>query len=151
MLSKLLRLSEGRMAKRLRGVADYVASLSDDIAELTDAGLKARTDEFRRRHADGETLEGLMPEAFAVAREAAWRVLELRPFDVQVMGVPTARPGSSRRRRRAQCDGYRGGQHGDPQPADRDGGQCVGLCWESTVLAARRRRCRISVVPMAAT
>ncbi|BCO37285.1 preprotein translocase subunit SecA [Mycobacterium heckeshornense] len=87
MLSKLLRLGEGRMVKRLAKVADYVDTLSDDVAELTDAELRAKTDEFKKRHADGESLDDLLPEAFAVAREAAWRVLDQRPFHVQVMGA----------------------------------------------------------------
>jgi len=86
-LSKLLRLGEGRMVKRLARVADYVGTLSDDVAKLTDAELRAKTDEFKKRHADGESLDDLLPEAFAVAREAAWRVLDQRPFDVQVMGA----------------------------------------------------------------
>ncbi|WAC90495.1 preprotein translocase subunit SecA [Mycobacterium sp. Aquia_213] len=87
MLSKLLRLGEGRMVKRLRKVADYVNTLSDDVEKLTDAELRAKTDEFRKRLDDGEDLDDLLPEAFAVAREAAWRVLDQRPFDVQVMGA----------------------------------------------------------------
>ncbi|MDI3314841.1 MAG: preprotein translocase subunit SecA [Mycobacterium sp.] len=87
MLSKLLRLGEGRMVKRLAKVADYVETLSDDVAKLTDAELRAKTDEFKKRHADGESLDDLLPEAFAVAREAAWRVLDQRPFHVQVMGA----------------------------------------------------------------
>ena len=86
MLSKLLRLGEGRMVKRLKGVADYVNTLSDDIEKLSDAELRAKTDEFKKRVADGADLDDLLPEAFAVAREAAWRVLDQRPFDVQVMG-----------------------------------------------------------------
>ncbi|MGO8966222.1 preprotein translocase subunit SecA [Mycobacterium sp.] len=87
MLSKLLRLGEGRIVNRLKRVADYVNSLSADIAKLTDAELQAKTAEFKKRHADGESLDDLLPEAFAVAREAAWRVLDQRPFDVQVMGA----------------------------------------------------------------
>ncbi|WP_118914405.1 preprotein translocase subunit SecA [Mycobacterium shigaense] len=86
MLSKLLRLGEGRMVKRLKRVADYVNTLSDDLEKLSDAELRAKTDEFRTRLEEGETLDDLLPEAFAVAREAAWRVLDQRPFDVQVMG-----------------------------------------------------------------
>ncbi|MEO3756695.1 preprotein translocase subunit SecA [Mycobacterium sp. B14F4] len=86
MLDKLLRLGEGRMVKRLKGVADYVDSLADDTEKLTDAELRAKTDEFRKRHADGETLDDLLPEAFAVAREASWRVRDQRHFHVQVMG-----------------------------------------------------------------
>ncbi len=87
MLSKLLRLGEGRIVNRLKRVADFVNSLSADIAKLTDAELQAKTAEFKKRHADGESLDDLLPEAFAVAREAAWRVLDQRPFDVQVMGA----------------------------------------------------------------
>lgn len=87
MLSKLLRIGEGRMVKRLKGVADYVNTLSDDMEKLSDAELRAKTDEFRARLAAGdEDLDDLMPEAFAVAREAAWRVLNQKHFDVQVMG-----------------------------------------------------------------
>src|ERR1700744_3773318 len=86
-LDKLLRLGEGRMVKRLKKVADYVNTLPDDIEKLTDAELSAKTDEFKKRLKEGETLDELLPEAFAVAREAAWRVLDQRPFDVQVMGA----------------------------------------------------------------
>ena len=87
MLSKLLRLGEGRMVKRLAHVADYVSTMSDEVAKLTDAELRAKTEEFKKRYAEGESLDDLLPEAFAVAREAAWRVLDQRPFDVQVMGA----------------------------------------------------------------
>jgi preprotein translocase subunit SecA len=86
-LSKLLRLGEGRMVKRLKRVADYVNTLADDVEKLTDAELRDKTDEFKKRLEEGETLDDLLPEAFAVAREAAWRVLDQRPFDVQVMGA----------------------------------------------------------------
>jgi preprotein translocase subunit SecA len=75
------------MVKRLRRAADYVNTLSDEVEKLTDAELRAKTDEFTKRHAEGESLDDLLPEAFAVAREAAWRVLDQRPFDVQVMGA----------------------------------------------------------------
>jgi preprotein translocase subunit SecA len=85
-LSKLLRVGEGRMVKRLKKVADYVNTLSDDVERLSDAELRAKTDEFKKRVADGEELDDLLAEAFAVAREAAWRVLSQRHFDVQVMG-----------------------------------------------------------------
>lgn len=86
MLSKLLRLGEGRMVKRLKKVADYVDTLSDDMEKLSDAELRGKTDEFKKRIADGEDLDDLLPEAFAVAREAAWRVLSQKHFEVQVMG-----------------------------------------------------------------
>ncbi|WP_071286837.1 preprotein translocase subunit SecA [Mycolicibacterium llatzerense] len=86
MLSKLLRIGEGRMVKRLQKVAAYVNTLSDDVEKLSDDELRGKTDEFKKRIADGESLDDLLPEAFAVAREAAWRVLDQRHFDVQVMG-----------------------------------------------------------------
>ena len=86
MLSKLLRLGEGRMVKRLKRIADHVNGLSDDIEKLSDAELRAKTEEFKKRFEGGESLDDMLPEAFAVAREAAWRVLDQRPFDVQLMG-----------------------------------------------------------------
>jgi preprotein translocase subunit SecA len=85
-LNRLLRAGEGKMVKRLRHIADHINTLEDDVKELSDAALRAKTDEFRKRHADGESLDDLLPEAFAVAREAAWRVLGQRPYDVQLMG-----------------------------------------------------------------
>ncbi|NDK91267.1 preprotein translocase subunit SecA [Gordonia desulfuricans] len=86
MLNKLLRIGEGRMVKRLDAIASHVESLSDEIEALSDDELRAKTDEFRTRYADGETLDELLPEAFAVAREAAWRVLDQKHFHVQIMG-----------------------------------------------------------------
>ncbi len=87
MLSKLLRIGEGRMVKRLKRVADDVNTRASDVEKLTDAQLRAKTDEFKKRCADGTSLDDLLPDAFAVAREAAHRVLSQRPFDVQVMGA----------------------------------------------------------------
>src|SRR6202162_1052394 len=75
------------MVKRLKGISDYVGSLSDDTETLTEAEQPAKTVEVKKRRADGESLDDLLPEAFAVAREAAWRVLDQRPFDVQLMGA----------------------------------------------------------------
>ena len=85
-LSKLLRAGEGRKLKKYTALADYVMSLSDDMEKLTDAELAAKTDEFKRRVAEGETLDSLLPEAFAVAREASYRVLGQRPYKVQIVG-----------------------------------------------------------------
>ncbi|WP_280761270.1 preprotein translocase subunit SecA [Prescottella agglutinans] len=85
-LSKLLRVGEGRMVKRLKHIADHVSSLSPEVESLSDEQLRAKTDEFKKRYADGEALDEMLPEAFAVAREAASRVLSQRHFDVQVMG-----------------------------------------------------------------
>jgi preprotein translocase subunit SecA len=85
-LSRLLRAGEGRVLKRLRSIAAHINSLEDDLLELSDSELRAKTEEFRKRFQDGESLDELLPEAFAVAREAAKRTLGQRHFDVQVMG-----------------------------------------------------------------
>ena len=85
-LEKVLRAGEGRMLRRLKAVATAVNSLEDEYTDLTDAELRELTDQYRQRIADGETLDDLLPEAFATAREAASRVLGQRHYDVQVMG-----------------------------------------------------------------
>ncbi|ACU40109.1 preprotein translocase subunit SecA [Actinosynnema mirum] len=85
-LSRLLRAGEGKMLKRLRNIAAHINNLEDDVVDLSDADLRAKTEEFRKRHADGESLDELLPEAFAVVREGAKRVLGQRHFDVQLMG-----------------------------------------------------------------
>ena len=85
-LDKLLRIGEGKILRQLEGVAKAVNAIEDDFVAMSDAELQGMTDELRQRHADGESLDDLMPEAFATAREAAKRVLGMRPFDVQVMG-----------------------------------------------------------------
>lgn len=85
-LEKILRFGEGKQIKQLEDLVERVSAQESDIAPLTDKQLTAKTDEFKKRFADGETLDDLMPEAFAVAREAAKRVLNMRHFDVQIMG-----------------------------------------------------------------
>ncbi|NLU81921.1 preprotein translocase subunit SecA [Rhodococcus sp. HNM0569] len=85
-LSKVLRVGEGRMVKRLKHIAEHVESLEPDYSSLADSELRGKTDEFRKRYAEGETLDELLPEAFAVAREAAWRVIDQKHFTVQIMG-----------------------------------------------------------------
>lgn len=85
-LTRLLRIGEGRVVKRLARLADEVLALEDEYADLTDAELRGKTDEFRQRYADGETLDEMLMEAFAVAREASWRVLNQKHYKVQVMG-----------------------------------------------------------------
>src|SRR5438045_378063 len=74
------------MVRRLKAIADAVNAIEDNYTDLTDAELRELTDQFRQRLEDGETLDDLLPEAFATAREAAHRVLGQRHFDVQVMG-----------------------------------------------------------------
>ncbi len=81
-----LRFGEGRTVKSLAAVASRVSTLSAEVERLTDAELRSKTDEFKRRVGNGESLDYLLPEAFAVAREASWRVLSQRPYDVQVIG-----------------------------------------------------------------
>ena len=84
--SRILRAGEGKLVRRLERIADAIDLLSDDVADLTDAELRAKTDEFKERLEDGETLDQLLPEAFAVVREAASRTLGQRHFRVQLMG-----------------------------------------------------------------
>ncbi len=86
MFDRILRMGEGREAKRYQRIVDAVDALGADIESLTDAELAQRTDVLRARLADGATLDDVQVEAFAVVREAAWRVLQQRPFDVQVFG-----------------------------------------------------------------
>ena len=86
-INRLLRAGEGKVANQLEEAATAVAALEPAIEALDDAALRAKTDEFRRRLSDGETLDDLMHEAFAVVREASRRVTGMRPFDVQVQGA----------------------------------------------------------------
>ncbi|MTD92529.1 MULTISPECIES: preprotein translocase subunit SecA [Corynebacterium] len=85
-LSKLLRAGEGRTVKRLAKIADDVIALEDKFAALSDDELKAKTDEFKKRLADGEKMNDMLLEAFATVREAAWRVLDQKHYKVQIMG-----------------------------------------------------------------
>ncbi|WP_293830998.1 preprotein translocase subunit SecA [uncultured Corynebacterium sp.] len=85
-LSKLLRAGEGRTVKRLAKIADQVMALDDEYAALTDEELKAKTAEFKEKIADGASLDDILLDAFATAREASWRVLGQKHFKVQIMG-----------------------------------------------------------------
>jgi preprotein translocase subunit SecA len=85
-LDKILRAGEGKIVRKLERLAQQVNALEDDIAALSDAELREETDKFKARYADGETLDDLLPEAFAVVREAARRTLGQRHYDVQLMG-----------------------------------------------------------------
>jgi len=85
-IDSVLRAGEGKTLRKLKRIADQVNSIEEDFASLSDAELRALTDEFRQRLADGETLDDLMPEAFAAVREAGSRTLGQRHFDVQLMG-----------------------------------------------------------------
>ncbi|MUN36628.1 preprotein translocase subunit SecA [Actinomadura litoris] len=85
-IDKILRAGEGKTLRKLKKLADQVNSIEDDFLEMSDAELRELTDKYRERLADGETLDDLLPEAFATAREAAKRVLGQRHYDVQIMG-----------------------------------------------------------------
>jgi preprotein translocase subunit SecA len=85
-LERALRVGEGRLLRRLKNYADAVNHLEDDFTSLSDEELKHETVEFRERYANGESLDDLLPEAFAAVREAAVRTLGMRHFDVQLMG-----------------------------------------------------------------
>ena len=85
-LEKILRVGEGRVLRRLESYAKAVGALEEDFHELTDEDLKHETVELRERYSNGESLDDLLPEAFAAVREASVRTLGLRHFDVQIMG-----------------------------------------------------------------
>jgi preprotein translocase subunit SecA len=75
-----------REVKRLQKTVDNINEFEPYIRSLSDDELRAKTQEFKERLAEGETLDDILPEAFAVVREAGWRVVGQRPFDVQLMG-----------------------------------------------------------------
>ena len=85
-LDKLLRLGEGRRLKQLWKMVEQVNVLEPDVQAMSDGELAAQTDVFRKRLADGETLDDIMFDAYATVREAAQRVLGQRPYDVQILG-----------------------------------------------------------------
>ena len=85
-VDKLLHAGEGRRLKTLQEQTQRVTELEPGVAGLSDEQLRAKTAEFRQRYENGELLDDLLYEAFAVAREAAKRALGMRPFDVQVLG-----------------------------------------------------------------
>ncbi|HWM35310.1 MAG TPA: preprotein translocase subunit SecA [Pseudolysinimonas sp.] len=85
-LERVLRVGEGRLLRRLKNYAEAVNHLEESFEDLTDDELRAETVQFRERFAAGESLDDLLPEAFAAVREASKRTLGLRHFDVQLMG-----------------------------------------------------------------
>ena len=84
-IKKLFNYSE-KEVKRVMPLVEKINGLESSMKELTDAELQNKTTEFKERLSNGETLDDLLPEAFAVVREAAVRVLGMRPFDVQLIG-----------------------------------------------------------------
>ncbi len=86
LVEKIFGSYSEREVRRLEPIVDKVLSYEDQMARLTDAELRAKTDEFKNRLKNGETLDDILPEAFAVVREAAWRTLKMKHFKVQVIG-----------------------------------------------------------------
>src|SRR3954447_9503996 len=94
-VEKMLRAGEKRQVKKLHALAMQVNALEDDFVRLSDAELREETDRFKARIADGESLDDLLPEAFATVREASKRTLGQRHFDVQMMGGAALHLGNS--------------------------------------------------------
>ena len=86
LIDKVLRIGEGKILRQLEAIAKAVNAIEDDFVAMSDEELRALTVEYRERLEQGETLDDIMPEAFATVREAAKRVLGQRHFDVQIMG-----------------------------------------------------------------
>jgi len=84
--SKMFGSHNDRELKKITPIADKIESMEAEFKALTDEQLRAKTDEFKARLNAGETLDDILPEAFATVREAAWRVLGMRPFRVQLIG-----------------------------------------------------------------
>ncbi len=85
-LSKMFKSHSEREVKRILPIVDKIESLEPEFEKLTDDELRAKTDEFKKRLADGETLDDILPEAYATVREAGKRVLNMRHFRVQLIG-----------------------------------------------------------------
>jgi preprotein translocase subunit SecA len=92
-LTKLFGSKNDREIKRMRKVVKRINALDEEFTALSDDALKEKTEQFRQRYRDGETLDQLLPEAFAAVREAAKRSLGMRHFDVQLIGGMTLHEG----------------------------------------------------------
>ena len=86
LFTKIFGTRSQREVKALTPIVDKIEALGEEMKALTDQQLRAKTDEFKVRLAQGETLDDILPEAFAVCREADWRVLGMRPYRVQLIG-----------------------------------------------------------------
>jgi preprotein translocase subunit SecA len=93
-IDSVLRAGEGRILRKLKRISEQINSIEDEFVAMSDADLRGLTGEFRQRYADGETLDELLPEAFAAVREAAKRTLGQRAFDVQLMGAAALHMGN---------------------------------------------------------
>ena len=86
LLKKIIGTKNDRIIKEISVVLDEINRLEPAMASRTDAELRAKTPEFKERLLKGSSLDDLLPEAFAVVREAARRTVQMRPFDVQIIG-----------------------------------------------------------------
>ena len=86
LFDKIFGTDSERAIKKIQPIADKVLALEESVSKLTDKELKQKTTEFKERLNQGETLDDLLPEAFAVCREASWRVLGMKHFPVQILG-----------------------------------------------------------------
>ena len=86
LLKKLFGTSSAKELKAIKPIVDKIEALDEAYSKLTDEQLKAKTPEFKERLRNGETLDDILPEAFAACREAAWRVLGMKPYRVQLIG-----------------------------------------------------------------
>jgi len=93
LLTKVLGSKNERELKRLRKLVTRINALEPEMEALNDEGLKGKTQEFRTRLEQGETVEQILPEAFAALREASKRVMGMRHFDVQLIGGMTLHNG----------------------------------------------------------
>ena len=84
--TKIFGTHSSHELKKIYPIADKVEALEEQYKKLSDEELRAKTDEFKKRYQDGETLDQLLPEAFATCREASWRVLGMRHYRVQIIG-----------------------------------------------------------------
>jgi len=85
-LTRVFGSRNQRLLRQFTRIVSHINELEEGMKALDDEALRAKTEEFRGRVKKGETLDEVLPEAFAVAREAAWRALGMRPFDVQLIG-----------------------------------------------------------------
>ncbi|MBR0280217.1 MAG: preprotein translocase subunit SecA, partial [Oscillibacter sp.] len=86
LLKRLFGDYSTRELRSINPIADKIEAMADEYKAMSDAQLQAKTDEFKRRLSEGETLDDILPEAFATVREAADRVIGLRPYRVQLIG-----------------------------------------------------------------
>ena len=86
LFDKILGTRSQREIKKIQPTVDKILSMENEYAALSEEALKAKTAEFKERLAAGETLDDILPEAFAAIREAAWRVIGLKPYPVQLIG-----------------------------------------------------------------